>query len=53
MTNNPIILNEEQLAIDAVNIMEKSKISGFLVVDKSGDLKGILTLQVLLNQKVI
>lgn len=53
MTNNPIILNKEQLAIDAVNIMEKSKISGFLVVDKSGDLKGILTLQVLLNQKVI
>ena len=53
MTNNPIILNEEQLAIDAVNIMEKSKISGFLVVDKSGDLKGILTLQALLNQKVI
>ncbi|MDC1281697.1 KpsF/GutQ family sugar-phosphate isomerase [Methylophilaceae bacterium] len=53
MTNNPIILHEEQLAIDVVNIMETSKITGFLVTNKTGILIGILNLQVLLKQKVI
>ena len=52
MTNNPIILHEEQLAIDVVNIMETSKITGFLVTNNTGVLIGILNLQVLLKQKV-
>jgi arabinose-5-phosphate isomerase len=53
MTKNPIVLKSSQLAIDAVNIMEKSKVNSFLVVDEKNELVGIVNLQDLLKGKVI
>ena len=53
MTKNPIILDQNQLAFDAVNIMEKSKITGFLVIDEKNNLVGIINLNILLEKKVI
>ncbi len=53
MTNNPIILKSSQLAVDAVNIMEKSKVNSFLVVNEKNELVGIVNLQDLLKGKVI
>ena len=53
MSKKPITLNENQLAIEAVNIMEKSKISGFIVRDDKNNPTGIINLHVLLKQKVI
>ena len=47
MSKNPITLNENQLAIDAVNIMEKSKISGFIVVNDKNCVIGIINLNIL------
>ena len=53
MTKNPIVLRSSQLAVDAVNIMEKSKVNSFLVVNEEGKLVGIVNLQDLLKSKVI
>jgi len=53
MTKNPITLKENQLAIDAINKMEKSKINSFLVLNIKGDLVGVINLQDLLKSKVI
>lgn len=53
MTKKPITLNENQLAIDAVNIMEKSKISGFIVTNDKNNPTGIVNLHILLKQKII
>ena len=53
MTKNPILLKSSQLAIDAVNIMEKSKVNSFLVVDEENALIGIINLHDLLKGKVI
>ena len=53
MTKNPITLKSSQLAIDAVNIMEKSKVNSFLVVNEKNELVGIVNLQDLLKGKVI
>ena len=53
MTKNPIILDQNQLAFDAVNIMEKSKITGFLIIDEKNNLVGINNLNILLEKKVI
>jgi arabinose-5-phosphate isomerase len=53
MTKNPITLKSSQLAIDAVNIMEKSKVNSFLVVNEENELVGIVNLQDLLKGKVI
>ena len=53
MTKNPIILKSSQLAVDAVNIMEKSKVNSFLVVKEKNELVGIVNLQDLLKGKVI
>jgi arabinose-5-phosphate isomerase len=53
MTSNPIVLKSNQLAIDAVNIMEKSKINCFLITDTKNKLVGIINLQDLLKNKVI
>ena len=39
--------------IDAVNIMEKSKVNSFLVVNEENELVGIVNLQDLLKGKVI
>ena len=53
MSKQPITLNENQLAIEAVNIMEKSKISGFIVRNDKNNPTGIVNLHVLLKQKII
>ncbi|MDG2252364.1 MAG: KpsF/GutQ family sugar-phosphate isomerase [Methylophilaceae bacterium] len=53
MTKNPIVLKSSQLAVDAVNIMEKSKVNSFLVVNEKNELVGIVNLQDLLKGKVI
>ncbi len=53
MTKNPITLKENQLAIDAINKMEISKINSFLVLNIKGDLVGVINLQDLLKSKVI
>ena len=53
MTKNPIVLKSSQLAIDAVNIMEKSKVNSFLVVNEETELIGIINLHDLLKGKVI
>ncbi|MFL3023207.1 MAG: SIS domain-containing protein [Methylophilaceae bacterium] len=53
MSKKPITLNENQLAIEAINIMEKSKISGFIVRNDKNNPTGIVNLHVLLKQKII
>ena len=53
MSKKPITLNENQLAIEAVNIMEKSKISGFIIRNDKNNPTGIVNLHVLLSQKII
>ena len=53
MSKKPITLNENKLAIEAINIMEKSKISGFIVRNDKNNPTGIVNLHVLLKQKII
>lgn len=53
MTKNPVSLNENQLAIEAVNKMESMKINSFVVLNDAGVLVGALNLQNLLKAKVI
>ncbi len=53
MTKNPVSLNENQLAIEAVNKMESMKINSFVVLNDAGILVGALNLQNLLKAKVI
>jgi arabinose-5-phosphate isomerase len=53
MTKNPKFLTESQLAVEALNKMEASKINSFLVTDKNNNLVGALNLQDLLKAKVI
>ena len=53
MSKNPITLNQNQLAIDAVNVMESSKVNGFIVIDDKNNLIGILNLHILLKHKII
>ena len=53
MSKKPITLNENQLAIEAINIMEKSKISGFIVRNDKNNPTGIVNLHILLKQKII
>lgn len=53
MTKKPITLIDNQLAIDAINKMEDSKINSFLVLNIKGDLVGVINLQDLLKSKVI
>ena len=53
MTKNPITLNGSEMAIEAVNIMEKSKVNCFLITDKDEKVIGMLNLNDLLGSKVI
>lgn len=53
MKNSPFVLNGEQMAIEALKIMEKEKISSFLITDKDSSLVGSLTLQSLFKAKII
>jgi arabinose-5-phosphate isomerase len=53
MKNSPFVLNGEQMAIEALKIMEREKISSFLVTDKDNSLVGSLTLQSLFKAKIL
>lgn len=53
MTKSPKVLKEDGLAVEAVELMEKYKITGFLVVDKANNLVGAYNLHDLLKAKLI
>ncbi|QZP17198.1 KpsF/GutQ family sugar-phosphate isomerase [Methylophilales bacterium] len=53
MKNSPITLNGKQMAIEALKIMEKEKISSFLITDTNNSLVGSLTLQSLFKAKIL
>jgi len=53
MNNSPFILNGKQMAIEALKIMEKERISSFLITDIDNFLVGSLTLQSLFKAKII
>jgi arabinose-5-phosphate isomerase len=53
MKNSPITLNGKQMAIEALKIMEKQKITSFLITDKDNTLIGSLTLQSLFKAKIL
>ena len=53
MTKAPITLNGSEIAIEAVNIMEKFKVNCFLITDKDEKVIGMLNLNDLLDSKVI
>ena len=53
MKNSPFTLNKQQMAIEALKIMEKQKITSFLITKKDNSLVGSLTLQSLFKAKII
>lgn len=53
MRHNPLTIRPEQLAIDAVAIMESHKINALLVTDESNKLVGALNMHDLLRAKVV
>lgn len=53
MHQNPATIQQDQLAIAAVEIMEQRKINGLLVVNKAGLLVGALNMHDLLLAKVV
>ena len=53
MHTNPFTINQDQLAIVAVEIMEQRKISALLVTNDSGVLVGALNMHDLLLAKVV
>ena len=53
MHTNPRVLGPEQLAVDAVDLLEKHRINQVLVVEKDGTLVGALHIHDLTRAKVI
>lgn len=53
MKEKPITLNKKQMAIEALKIMEKQKITSFLIIEKDNSLVGSLTLQSLFKAKIL
>lgn len=53
MHRNPLTIAPDQLAVEAVELMEEHKINGLLVVDAAGRLVGALNMHDLLRAKVI
>lgn len=53
MRINPLTIRPEQLAIDAVAVMEDRKINALLVTDAAGQLVGALNMHDLLRAKVV
>jgi CBS domain-containing protein len=53
MTKDPITLNGSEMAVKAVNIMEKSKINCFLITDNDEKVVGMLNINDLFESKVI
>jgi arabinose-5-phosphate isomerase len=50
---NPQNINPEQLAVEAVEMMEQRKITALLVVNQQGELHGALNMHDLLIAKVV
>jgi len=53
MQPNPFTINQDQLAIAAVEIMEQRKINALLVTNDNGALVGALNMHDLLLAKVV
>ena len=53
MKKKPITLSKKQMAIEALKIMEKQKITSFLIIEKNKSLVGSLTLQSLFKAKIL
>ena len=53
MRENPLSIRPDQLAIDAVAMMESYKINALLVTDSAGQLVGALNMHDLLRAKVV
>ena len=53
MTRNPRTLDAEQLAVEAVQMMERNKVNQLLVVDQQGVLTGALNMHDLFRAKVV
>jgi arabinose-5-phosphate isomerase len=53
MHTQPLTIQQDKLAIEAVEIMEQHKINGLLVVDDAGLLVGALNMHDLLLAKVV
>jgi arabinose-5-phosphate isomerase len=53
MTKDPITLDGSEMAIEAVNIMEKFKVSCFLITDNNKKVIGMLNINDLFESKVI
>ena len=53
MRVNPNTIHANQMAIEAVEIMEQKKINGLLVVDDTGKLIGAFNMHDILKAKVV
>jgi arabinose-5-phosphate isomerase len=53
MHANPNIIHVNELAVEAVEIMEQKKINGLLVIDDAGKLVGAFNMHDLLKAKVV
>ena len=53
LKKKPITLSKKQMAIEALKIMEKQKITSFLIIEKDKSLVGSLTLQSLFKAKIL
>jgi len=53
MKKNPVTLSNSQMAIEALKIMEKQKITSFLIIEKNNSLVGSLTLQSLFKARIL
>jgi arabinose-5-phosphate isomerase len=53
MKNSPFTLNRKQMAVEALKIMEKQKITSFLITETDNTLVGSLTLQSLFKAKIL
>lgn len=53
MNHHPKLLHIQQLAVDAVNLMEHHKINGFLAIDDTQQLVGAFNMHDLLKAKVV
>jgi len=53
MTKNPLTICENSLAVEALNILEKHKITSLIVVDEANKLKGLLHLHDLWRTELV
>ena len=53
MTRNPRTISSTQLAVEAVELMERFKVNQILVVDEAGRLIGALNMHDLFHAKVV